>query len=162
MDKRDFELTIRLGTPEDYSAALEIQRRAYELKEVPLYGTNLPPLSETPATLAEEAKEGKQLLVGTHGGKVVASLRMKVLEDGAAYFCRLSVDPDLQGHGIGQRMALGFEAFHPDAKEFALDCGERSDENMHIYTKLGYRPTGEAFQVPNGPRVLVMRKRKEA
>lgn len=161
MKNDNFELSFRLGTPEDYPAALEIQRRAYQQKEVPLYGANIPPLAETPETLSEELTDGKQLLVGVHDGEVVASLRMKTLEDGTVYFCRLSVNPDLQGKGVGQRMALAVEDFHPAATEFTLDCGDKSGENMHIYTKLGYRQTGEAFQVPNGPRVLVMRKRKD-
>jgi len=151
-------LSFRLGTPDDYPAALEIQRRSYALKEAPLYGQNIPPLSETPETLAAEIAEGKQLLVGVLDGKVAASLRMKTLEDGAAYFCRLSVDPDLQGQGIGKQMVAAFEEFNRDALAFTLDCGVDSAENMHIYTKLGYRETGESFQVPNGPKCLVMRK----
>lgn len=158
MRETSFELTTRLGEPADYPAALDIQRRAYKQKEAPLYGPDIPPLSETPETLTKEIAGGKRLLVGEHAGRIVASLRVQEREDGAVYFCRLSVDPDFQGNGIGQRMALAVEALHPRVREFVLDCGEKSDENMHIYTKLGYQPTGEAFQVPGGPRVLVMKK----
>lgn len=156
--KSDFELTVRPGTPADYPAALEIQRRAYQLKEVPLYGPNLLPLRETPEDLAAEAAEGKRLLVGTHAGRVVASIRVKQQEDGAIYSCRLSVDPDLQGKGIGQRMMQAVEALHPEADEFTLDCGVDSAENRHIYTKLGYRETGVELQAKGGPRCLEMRK----
>lgn len=159
-EKKKAELTVRLGTPADYPAALEIQRRAYRLKEAPLYGESIPPLAETPETLAKEIAGGKQLLVGEVDGRLVASLRMKRLESGSAYFGRLSVDPDLQGNGIGQRMALAVEDQYPDATEFVLDCGENSAENYHIYHKIGYRETGKAFQVPNGPRCLEMIKRK--
>ena len=158
----NFALTFRPGVPDDYEAILDIQRRAYRQKEAPLYGENIPPLKETPATLADEVAGGKTILVGVNNGRVVASLRMKPLEDGSMYWGRLSVDPDLQGKGIGQRMALAVEDFSPAANGFVLDCGDRSDENMHIYSKLGYRTTGEAFQVPGGPRVLVMKKGKRA
>lgn len=158
MDREDFTLEFRLGAPADYPAALEIQRRAYLQKEAPLYGPDIPPLRETPETMAREVAEGKRLLVGVHEGKVVASLRMKTLEDGAVYFGRLSVDPDLQGKGIGQRMALAVETLHPDAPGFVLDCGDKSEENMYIYTKLGYRLTGGTVQVPGGPFCLEMRK----
>ncbi len=154
------ELHVRIGTPEDYPAALEIQKRAYQLKEVPLYGENLPPLGETPETMAREVAEGKSLLVGEMDGRVVASLRMKTLEDGSVYFGRLSVDPDMQGKGIGKRMALAVEDFHPDAHTFVLDCGERSEENHYIYSKLGYRETGKTIDVPNGPRCVEMIKRR--
>lgn len=156
------ELRVRIGTPEDYPAALEIQKRAYRLKEAPLYGENLPPLRETPETMAREAAEGKILLVGEMDGRVVASLRMKTLEDGSVYFGRLSVDPDLQGRGIGKRMALAVEDLHPAAGAFVLDCGERSEENHYIYSKLGYRETGKTIDVPDGPRCVEMIKRRQA
>lgn len=152
------QLSVRPGAPADYVAVIAIQRRAYQMKEAPLYGPDIPPLRETPETLAKEAEEGKRLLVGELSGRVVASLRVKTLEDGAVYWCRLSVDPDLMGNGIGQRMVKAVEDMHPDAPAMVLDCGENSAENMHIYSKMGYRTTGEEFQVPNGPRVLVMRK----
>jgi Acetyltransferase (GNAT) family. len=156
----NLDFRARLGGPDDYASVLDIQRRAYKQKEAPLYGDDIPPLSETPESLAEEIAGGKQLLVGESGGRIVASLRMKKLENGAIYFGRLSVDPDLQGRGIGQRMALAVEEFNPGAAEFVLDCGDNSLENRHIYEKLGYRETGKAIQVPNGPRCLEMIKRK--
>lgn len=162
MGEKACDITIRMGTPADYPAALEVQRRAYLQKEAPLYGPDIPPLAETPATLAEEAEEGKRLLICEKGGRLVASLRMQKLEDGSVYFGRLSVDPDMQGNGIGQRMALAVEEFNPGVREFVLDCGELSAENMHIYQKLGYRKTGAAVQVPNGPYCLEMKKIREA
>lgn len=158
--KDELQLHIRLGTPDDYPEVLDVQRRAYLLKEAPLYGPNLPPFEETPDTLTRETAEGKRLLVGVADGRVVASLRMKTLDNGEVYWGRLSVDPDLQGHGIGQKMILAVEGLHPDAPAIVLDCGEKSVENMHIYSKLGYQKTGESFQVPNGPLVLVMKKER--
>lgn len=160
MVNSNYELTFRLGAPADYPAVLAIQHRAYALKEVPLYGEDLPPLKETPASLAAELAEGKQLLVAEHDGEVVGSMRFKILEDGSVYWCRLSVNPDLQGRGIGQRLAAAVEERHPAAKGFVLDCGRDSNENRHIYSKMGYRETGEGFQVPGGPYVLMMRKDK--
>ncbi len=158
MEKEAFELEVRFGTPADYPAALAIQHKAYGLKEAPLYGPDLPPLHETPETLATEVAAGTALLVGVHGGRIVASMRRKIKEDGSAYFYRLSVNPDLQGRGIGQRMMLAAEGLHPDAPGYVLDCGDKSAENMHIYEKIGYRKTGAVIQVPNGPRCLEMRK----
>lgn len=160
MNSNDFPLHFRLGTPDDYSAALDIQRRAYQLKEVPLYGTDLPPLRETPQTLAGEVAGGKRLFVAENEGKVVGSMRFEILPDGTVYWCRLSVDPDLQGRGIGQRLVAALEAMHANAPAFVLDCGKDSAENRHIYSKLGYRETGEGFQVEGGPFVLEMRKEK--
>ncbi len=152
---------LRPATPDDYAAILSIQHAAYQLKEVPLYGENLPPLRETPETLAREVAEGGHILVGVLAGEIVASLRARIRPDGEVYFGRLSVAPALQGRGIGQAMVAGLEAFFSDAPSFALDCGVRSEENKYIYSKLGYVATDETFQVPEGPLVRVMRKRRE-
>lgn len=156
--KHETAFTARIGGPSDYRAALDIQCRSYEQKEAPLYGPNIPPLAETPETLAMEIAGGKTLVVGEADGRVVASLRMKRLPDGSAYFCRLSVDPDTQGRGFGQQMVAAFERLNADAPAFVLDCGVDSAENRHIYSKLGYRETGERIQVPDGPECAVMRK----
>ncbi len=160
MSENAIALETRLGRPEDYESALDIQKRAYLAKEAPLYGSDIPPLSETPETLAAELAGGKQLLVGLWNGKIVASLRMQILEDGTAYFCRLSVDPDVQGKGIGKKMIAAFEQRYPLAPQYALDCGVRSEENLYIYSRLGYKKTEKTLQVPNGPECVVMIKKR--
>lgn len=160
MHNEEYPLEFRLGTPADYPAVLDIQKRAYQLKEVPLYGEDLPPLRETSETLAGEIADGKHILLALHKGTLVGSMRFKPLDDGRIYWGRLSVDPDIQGKGIGQRLARAVEDFNPKAPGFVLDCGEHSAENYHIYSKLGYVKTGEGFQVPGGPYVVVMRKER--
>ncbi|MDR3077815.1 MAG: GNAT family N-acetyltransferase [Planctomycetota bacterium] len=154
----DGRLRIRPGEPGDYADILEIQRRAYAAKEVPLYGPDLPPLRETIEDLAKEAAAGVRILVGECRGRLVGSIRAERREGGEAHLYRLSVDPAWQGRGIGRRLALAAEEAWPDASALALDCGEKSLENLHIYRQLGYRETGQAIQVPDGPRCLVLRK----
>ena len=161
MDGTDAALAIRAGRPDDYPAALEVQRRAYAEKEAPLYGKDIPPLRETPDSLAAEIAEGKTLVLGEIDGTIVASVRMKTLGGGAVYFGRLSVDPAFQGRGIGQRMALAVEELNPGAHEFILDCGIDSLENLHIYHKLGYRETGSTIQVQDGPKCVEMTKTRK-
>ena len=151
-------LRVRAGGSDDYGAVLEIQRRAYAAKELPLYGPNLPPLRETAEDLAREAAAGARLLVGEWDGLTVGSIRLERREGGDVHLYRLSVDPAWQGRGIGRSLALAAEDVWPDAAAFALDCGEKSRENLHIYRKLGYRETGEVVRVPDGPRCLSLRK----
>ena len=153
---------FRWGKPDDYPAALEIQRRAYAAKEVPLYGSAIPPLFETPESMAAEIAAGKRLMVCECGGRVIASVRMENRHGGGVYFCRLSVDPAWQGRGVGQRLAEAAEAANPEARSFLLDCGEKSGENFHMYRKLGYRETGGKHKVQNGPLCIEMRKDKGA
>ncbi len=160
MESENMASRLRLRPAErgDFERMLAVQRAAYALKEAPLYGQNLPPFMETPETLAEAIAGGTRIFVAEVDGEVVASMRVDVLEDGEAHWSRLSVDPALMGRKIAQTMLREAEALFADAPRFSLDCGERSVENRHIYLKHGYVETGESFQVPDGPRVLVMVK----
>jgi GNAT superfamily N-acetyltransferase len=155
------EPILRPGGPEDYQAVLSIQRRAYAGKEVPLYGPDLSPLRETPESLAGELGEGRWLLVAEVDGRIAGSIRLERRGEDGIHLYRLSVDPDLQGGGLGQRLVRAAEEANPRAGFFILDCGEKSEENLYIYRKLGFRETGRVIQAPGGPRCLEMRKERE-
>ncbi|MDR3210342.1 MAG: GNAT family N-acetyltransferase [Planctomycetota bacterium] len=156
-------LCFRPGRAADFPVVLAIQRQAYQLKEVPLYGPDLPPLKETVADLAREVEEGENFLLAListqeTGERVVGSLRYHTEKEGWLHFGRLAVDPGFQGRGIAQALIRALEERHPEVKGFNLECGENSQENRHIYEKLGYRETGITYQIPQGPICREMRK----
>jgi tRNA (guanine37-N1)-methyltransferase len=54
---------------------------------------------------------------------------------------RLMVAPDLQGRGLGRALLEFVEAQAPDAAEsYELFTGARSDDNLRMYRRAGYRP----------------------
>ncbi|MBN1985936.1 MAG: GNAT family N-acetyltransferase, partial [Prolixibacteraceae bacterium] len=52
---------------------------------------------------------------------------------------RLIVHPGVQNLGIGQKMIKAIEAAFPQCKRFELFTGFRSEKNLYLYQKLGYR-----------------------
>ena len=53
---------------------------------------------------------------------------------------RLMVAPDLQGRGIGRLLLTPIEAAAPGGvRAFVLFTGARSERNIRIYKKAGYR-----------------------
>jgi ribosomal protein S18 acetylase RimI-like enzyme len=50
------------------------------------------------------------------------------------------VHPDFQKRGIGTRLMQAIEAEFPQMKRFTLGTGHKSEDNLRLYHKLGYRP----------------------
>lgn len=152
-------VVLRPARTDEYDAALAIQHRAYTLKEAPLYGGPLNPGAiESRGEMDAMLAKGYTLMAGEYGGKLAGSMRIKPEPDGSVYLCRVSVDPDLHGRGIAQRMILALEQLFPAAPTLHLDVGDKSEENIYLYKKLGFVFTGDSHQVPNGPLCLDMRK----
>jgi len=59
--------------------------------------------------------------------------------DRVCHVSRLIVDPAMQNQGLGTRLLLAVEARFPGARRFELFTGHKSERNLHLYRKLGYR-----------------------
>ena len=76
-------------------------------------------------------------------GRLVASVRGRAgVEDPATWeIGRLMVAPDLQGRGLGRALLAFAEGQAPaGTTAYLLNTGARSDRNLRIYRKAGYRP----------------------
>ena len=60
-------------------------------------------------------------------------------EGRVCHVARLIVDPAIQNQGLGTRLLLEVEARFPGARRFELFTGHKSERNLHLYQKLGYR-----------------------
>jgi ribosomal protein S18 acetylase RimI-like enzyme len=60
----------------------------------------------------------------------------------------LIVHPDHQRKSVGSRLMQAIEARFPEAACFRLFTGERSDGNLRLYARLGYRATGSEVLSP--------------
>jgi ribosomal protein S18 acetylase RimI-like enzyme len=49
------------------------------------------------------------------------------------------VHPDLQRHGIGTRLMQAIEARFQDAERYELFTGNKSEGNIRLYGRLGYK-----------------------
>jgi phosphoribosylanthranilate isomerase len=135
--ERDFAARIEPARVDDLGDILALQKLAYR-SEAELYGDfSIPPLTQTPAEIRSEFGS-LRFLKATANGRLVGSVRADN-RDGTCRIGRLIVHPEWQNRGIGGRLLRGAEEMFPEADRFELYTGERSERNLHLYQKAGYR-----------------------
>ena len=144
-------LTVRLYQPSDNITEItKLLHRAYA-KQVAM---GLKPLAgrQDDATTLRRVQSGEcYLAVQSPGQKVVGTILFHEIEDAKGppwfqnshvdSFSQFAVDPDLQGHGIGQLLLDKCEAraLECGSTELALSMAEPDADLMKYYTKRGYR-----------------------
>lgn len=120
----------------DAAEILALQRLAYQ-GEALLYGDDIPPLRQTLAGLEAEFDDGV-ILKAASGGRILGSVRLR-RRGASAEIGRLIVHPSAQRRGLGGRLMAAIESAAPEAAPFELFTGDRSDGNLRLYRRLGYR-----------------------
>jgi GNAT superfamily N-acetyltransferase len=146
---------ISIGTAADADAAeiLALQKLAYE-SEARLYRDwSLPPLTQALDSLRAELAS-TVILKACMGEKLVGSVRAAAGE-GKVRIGRLIVHPGSQGRGIGTLLMRAIESRFPGAR-FELFTGSRSERNLRLYERLGYRRVRE--QVSSGVTLVFLEK----
>jgi tRNA (guanine37-N1)-methyltransferase len=101
----------------------------------------IPPLVET-LTEVEAGLAEWQTWTIRAGGRLVGSVRARTSPTDPTLWQigRLMVAPDLQGRGLGRALlALAEGAAPASATAYWLNTGRRSERNLRIYRKAGYR-----------------------
>jgi ribosomal protein S18 acetylase RimI-like enzyme len=130
-------MTIEKAPLSDAEEILSLQKLAYR-SEAEIYDDfSIPPLLQTLEEIKKDF-ENQVLLKATFAGKIIGSVRAFVRE-GTCYIGRLIVHPDLQNQGIGAELMRGIEETFKEARRFELFTGHKSEKNLHLYEKLGYR-----------------------
>jgi ribosomal protein S18 acetylase RimI-like enzyme len=128
---------ITRAVTEDAEAILALQSRAY-VSEAQLYNDwTIPPLTQTLQSLRNEINS-TIVLKAVEGQSIVGSVRGKTSGDTCS-IGRLIVEPQLQGQGIGTSLIKAIEAFFPEAKRFDLFTGSKSEGNIRLYSRNGYK-----------------------
>lgn len=130
-------MEVEKATISDAEEILSLQKLAYQ-SEAEIYNDfNIPPLVQT----LEEIKKdfGIQfLLKAVMDEKIIVSVRAFVKE-GTCYIGRLIVHPDFQNQGIGTKLMVEIEKIFSTCQRFELFTGARSERNLYLYQKLGYK-----------------------
>lgn len=144
--------------PSDAGELLTVQRAAYVTEAQSHEDPHLPPLRQTLDDLTAELREAVALKA-TIGVRTVGGVRARI-EDRTAHIGRLTVAPDVQGHGIGRGLMAAIERRVGDSVDrYELFTGARSAANLRFYERLGYRPIRRE-RLPDGPTVVVLDKRR--
>ena len=161
------------ATLADAPEILALQRLAYQA-EARLYGDwSIPPLTQTLAELETELAAEMQteppifavlkaaLKAVDETGAIVGSVRARLDETpGTGAVCRIGrliVHPRRQRQGLGSALLAAIEASFPHAARFALFTGSKSEGNLRLYRRLGYRDV-DSREVSSGLTLVFLEK----
>lgn len=130
-------ISVRRATPDDAAALATLVNRAYDVERSFVDGDRT-----TETEIAELTRSGA-FLVLEHGQGLAAAIYLERRGDGA-YLGMLSVDPALQGMGLGTRLVRIAEAMAEamGATHMTLRIVNLREELERWYKGLGYRPVG--------------------
>jgi len=121
----------------DAEKILSLQKLAYR-SEAEIYNDfNIPPLVQTLESI-EKDFENQYFLKTIMNGRMIGSVRAYTKE-GTCYIGRLIVHPDFQNRGIGTDLMNEIERIFNTCRRFELFTGDKSERNLHLYQKLGYK-----------------------
>jgi ribosomal protein S18 acetylase RimI-like enzyme len=130
-------MIIEQATVSDAEELLALQKLAYQ-SEAEIYNDyGIPPLVQTLESMQEDF-EKSLFLRAVVDGRIIGSVRANAKE-GTCYIGRLIVHPDFQNRGIGTRLMNEIEKVFNSCKRFELFTGDKSERNLHLYQKCGYR-----------------------
>jgi len=135
--RADKYMEIISATIDDAPAILELQKLAYQTEAVLYNDWSIPPLTQTLAELRAEFAEMK-ILKACRGELMVGSVRA-IQREGVCSIGRLMVHPQYQRQGLGSRLMQTIESMFPEAAKFELFTGSKSEGNIRLYERLGYR-----------------------
>ena len=130
------------------------------LSEARLYDDyTIPPLTEEVADTAARL-ERSVALKAVAGARIVGSVQLTV--DGpVGQIERLVVAPDWQGRGLGARLLRAAEQLAPsDVTSYVLNTGAKSERNLALYRKAGYRESSRRAQTPKVDLVYLTKRRR--
>ncbi|MBM4340607.1 MAG: GNAT family N-acetyltransferase [Deltaproteobacteria bacterium] len=121
----------------DAEEILSLQKLAY-LSEAEIYNDfTIPPLKQTLEEIKKDF-EAQIFLKAISDGRIIGSVRA-FAKEGTCYVGRLIVHPDFQNHGIGKQLMGRIEEIFQEVPRFEIFTGHKSERNLHLYGKLGYR-----------------------
>lgn len=129
--------SIELARVEDAPTIHALQKQAYLAEAELHYDYSIPPLHQTLHSVLEEFGEGI-VLKAVQNGQLIGSVRA-FQEADTCYVGKLIVAASLQNKGIGQGLMQAIEHYFPQAGQFELFTGYKSEKNLYLYHKLGYR-----------------------
>ena len=139
---------------EDAQAILTIQKEAY-LSEAQLNDDfNIPPLTQTLCEL--EAQFGsKAILKIVINNKIVGSGQAQ-LNGVTCHIGRMAVLNEYKGQGIGSKLLSTLEGVYPQATRVELFTGLKSEANLTMYARRGYKQVRQ--ELLGGTTVVFLEK----
>lgn len=139
----------------DLPQILDLQYLAYQSEAKLFDNEDIPPLKQTLADVESEYQRGIILKALDENKTIIGSVR-GFCDNGTVYIGKLMVHPSKQGQGIGTQLLLEMEKQFPKQR-YELFTSTRSEKNIALYKKLGYKIFNEE-QVTEELRFVYMEK----
>ena len=139
----------------DLSEILDLQYLAYQSEARLFNNKDIPPLKQTLVDVENEYQRGIILKALDEDKTIIGSVRA-FCDNGTVYIGKLIVHPSKQGQGIGTQLLLEMEKQYPKQR-YELFTSTRSEKNIALYKKLGYKIFCEK-QVTEELRFVYMEK----
>jgi len=120
----------------DAAEILALQKLAYQSEAARYNDYNISPLNQTLDEIMGQFKN-HVFLKAVVEGKIIGTVRA-FEESATCYVGRLAVHPAMQNRGTGTALMKEIEKYYKPER-FELFVGSKSDNNIHLYRKLGYR-----------------------
>lgn len=127
---------IEKATEDDLSDILALQKSAFKDEAQRVGDLNIAPLTQDLKSLKQEFKQ-MLILKCVDDGKIVGSVRGEFKDD-TTFIGRLFVAHSHRGKGIGKALMCAIENALP-AKRYEIFTGSKSEVNLAMYAKLGYK-----------------------
>jgi ribosomal protein S18 acetylase RimI-like enzyme len=122
---------------QDLEEILALQKLAYVSEALIFNDFNIPPMRQTIEDMYNEFSN-QTILKAVLDGKIVGSVRA-YQKDGTCFIGKLIVHPEQQNKGIGRQLLSQVEVTFNAAARFELFTGQKSEKNLYLYQKQGYK-----------------------
>lgn len=126
---------IEMAIIDDAEEILKLQKLAYQIEAKRYNNFKIPPLTQTLEEFKNQFTD-HIILKAVSNGKIIGTVRAHE-KNGTCFIGRLAVQPDIQNQGIGRALMKEIEKYYTP-KRYELFVGLYSDNNIHLYKKLGY------------------------
>lgn len=130
-------IKIRKAGLNNLSEILALQKKAYKSEAQIHNDFSIPPLHQTLENIKQEYEQ-QVFLEAVNKDQVVGSVR-GFEKDGTCFIGKLIVDDDFQNMGLGSRLLTEMEQQFSHCKRFELFTGHKSEKNLYLYQKHGYK-----------------------
>jgi len=121
----------------DAKQVLELQKIAY-LSEAEIYNNySIPPLIQKIEEIIEDFSN-QVVLKAEVAYRIIGSVRA-YRENDTCFIGKLIVHPDFQNQGIGSKLLNEIEQIFSNGHRFELFTGYKSEKNLYLYRKYGYK-----------------------
>ena len=139
----------------DLQKILDLQYLAYQSEARLFDNQDILPLKQTLTDVENGYQKGIILKALDEDKTIIGSVRA-FCDNGTVYIGKLMVHPKMQKKGIGTKLLLEIENEYPNQR-YELFTSTRSEKNIALYQKLGYKIFDEE-QVTEELRFVYMEK----